>query len=191
MVAASQVSLGILAGGRASRLGGIDKALQPFAGTTLLARALDAFPETFAERLLSYNREPGDYLSGSGLRIVPDLRVGALGPLAALEALFHSCRTPWLVSVPVDIRDWPPALASGLIESVGQGQAGVALKDADGLQPLVGLWNVPALAASVSAALDAGERAVHRWLAAHQIPVHDISPWRLGNLNSRADFFPR
>ena len=66
--------------------------------------------------------------------------------------------------------------------------AGCTLSDADGLQPLVGLWKVAALGPSISAALDTGERAAHRWIAANSLPVHDISPWRLGNLNTAADF---
>ena len=190
MIDLSRVSLGVLAGGRGSRLGGADKAFLEYRGYSLLTRTLHAFPETFSERLLSYNREPGAVVSALGLRIVPDLRPDQPGPLAALEALFWACRTPWLLTVPVDIRDWPPKLSTELRELTEEGRDGCVLVDADGLQPLVGLWNVSLLRGSASAALDAGELAVHRWLASNTLPVHDISPFCLGNLNSPADFFP-
>ena len=186
MIAPELVTLGILAGGRATRLGGIDKAFVEFHGESLLTRTLRAFPHSFAERLLSYNRTPDKPMPG--LRIVHDLRADHLGPLAALEALFDACKTPWLLSVPVDIRDWPPLLAGELLQRAEQGAACVVVSDADGLQPLIGLWNVAALRESVAAALDSGERAVHRWLAPQALLIHDIAPLRLGNLNSTADF---
>lgn len=184
MIAPELVTLGILAGGRATRLGGIDKAFATFQGESLLARTLRAFPQPFAERLLSYNRTPCAPMPR--LRLVRDLRAGHLGPLAALEALFVACKTPWLLSVPVDMRDWPPMLAGELLQLAEQGA--VVVSDADGLQPLIGLWNMAALRESVAAALDSGERAVHRWVATQVVLIHDISPLRLGNLNSTTDF---
>ncbi len=191
MIDTQHVSLGILAGGRGSRLAGADKALLEYQGSTQLSRILHACAEPFAERLLSYNRMPGPLVSTSGLRIVADLRPGQQGPLAALEALLVACKTLWLLSIPVDIRDWPRELASDLMRSTPANADGCVLRDADGLQPLVGLWKVSILRDSVTAALDSGERAVHRWLAANPLPVHDISPLRLGNLNSPADFAAR
>jgi molybdopterin-guanine dinucleotide biosynthesis protein A len=191
MIDAQHVSLGILAGGRGSRLAGADKALLEYQGNALLTRVLRSCAEPFAERLLSYNREPGPLVSAFGLRIVADLRPGQQGPLVALEALFGACKTPWLLTIPVDICESPPGLATELMQAQSGDADGCVLRDADGLQPLVGLWNVPALRDSVTAALDSGERAVHRWLAANPLPVHDISPLRLGNLNSPADFAAR
>ena len=186
MIEPGQTSLGILAGGRASRLGGIDKAFAEFQGETLLARTLRNLPEPFAARLLSYNRSPGFALPG--IVVVPDLRPGQPGPLAALEALFQACRTHWLLTAPVDIRHWPPELVARLLDHAVEAVDGCAIADADGLQPLVGIWKVRALQASVASALDAGERAVHRWFAAQALPVLDIAPFRLGNLNTAGDF---
>ncbi len=157
-----------------------------FQGETLLARTLRNFPEPFAARLLSYNRSPGATVPG--VEVVPDLRPGHPGPLAALEALFQACPTTWLLTVPVDVRDWPPDLVAKLLREAGPGSIGYAVADADGLQPLVGIWNAGALRISVVSALDAGELAAHRWLAAQTLPAVDIAPFRLGNLNSAADF---
>jgi len=191
MIDAKLVSLGILAGGRGARLGGADKALLQYQGMTLLERALRTLPEPFADRLLSYNREPGALVIAAGLRLVPDLRAEQTGPLAALEALFHACRSPWLLTVPVDIRDWPEDLAADLLRATLGDADGCVVRDVDGLQPLVGLWNIAALRTDLGQALDNSERAVHRWLESHALPVHDISPWCLGNLNSPADFVSR
>ena len=42
MLARDQVTLGILAGGQARRMGGVDKALLTYHGTSLLSRTLTA-----------------------------------------------------------------------------------------------------------------------------------------------------
>jgi molybdopterin-guanine dinucleotide biosynthesis protein A len=183
-----RITLGILAGGRALRLDGADKALLEIEGEPLLARTLRAFPEEFAERLLSYNRD-GDSVSAFGLRVVADARAGFPGPLAALEALSIACRTPWLLTVPVDCRNIPPTLAGELANAVSGD--GVVVRDADGVQPLLGLWRVEALRTAIAAAFDAGELVVHRLISRLDLQIHDISPRRLGNLNTPADFSSR
>ena len=185
MIGFEQITLGLLAGGRASRLDGADKALLTIAGETLLARTLRAFPENYSERLLSYNRAVAATLV-SGLRVVADTKPDFPGPLAALEALSATCRTPWLLTVPVDCRDIPESLASDLLSH--SGHDGAVLQDAEGLQPLLALWRVDALRPAVAAAFAAGELAVHKLVPTLDLRVHDISPRRLGNLNTPADF---
>jgi molybdopterin-guanine dinucleotide biosynthesis protein A len=180
-----RITLGILAGGRASRLDGADKALLHFDGESLLQRTLRAFPERYCERLLSYNRIDGVQLPPE-LRIVTDQRSDFPGPLAALEALGASCATPWLLTVPVDVREIPAALAADLIEAAGPD--GVMLRDADGLQPLVALWRVEILALAVANAFATDQRAAHELISGMEMRFHDISPRRIGNLNTLDDF---
>jgi molybdopterin-guanine dinucleotide biosynthesis protein A len=180
-----RITLGILAGGRASRLDGADKAWLMIDGETLLARTLRAFPENYCERLLSYNRAV-DAALVSSLRVVADSRPDFPGPLAALEALSAACRTPWLLTVPVDCRDIPESFASNLLSNAGRD--GVVLKDADGLQPLLALWRVETLIRAVAAAFESGDWAAHKLIRGLDLRIHDISPRRLGNLNTPADF---
>lgn len=184
----ASVALGILAGGAATRLGGIDKAQAVYQGSSLLQRVLDQVGGGFGEMLLSHN---GDGLIAlqACMRQLPDLRPGRAGPLAGIEALLHATRCEWLMTVPTDVRQLPPQLADTLLLALADDdECGVALADADGLQPLVALWPVIAARAAVSLALDGGEHAVHvlsRTLCPRRV---DISPWRIGNLNSPADF---
>lgn len=187
MIPTGLVSLGVLAGGRASRLGGADKAGLVYSGASLLARTLAAFPEPFAERLLSYNREPTLPLPPS-VRVVRDLRPDFPGPLAALESLLAACAAPWLLTVPIDCRSIPPGLAETLIRNAGPD--GTVVHDRDGLQPLVGLWRVAALQPAVACAFESGESAVHRLLPRLELAVSDVSPQCLGNLNTPEDFDP-
>jgi molybdopterin-guanine dinucleotide biosynthesis protein A len=89
------VSLGILAGGQARRLGGRDKARIMRDGRTQLMHVLAAFPLPFREKLLSYNRDPAG-LAAANLRVVSDLTPGYAGPVAALEAL--AARMPFALA---------------------------------------------------------------------------------------------
>lgn len=182
-----QVSLGILAGGRGQRLGRVDKAFVEFQGEPLLSRTLHALGADFAEVLLSYNGRD-DRVLDSGVRVVPDLRADFPGPLAGLEALLHAAGSEWLLTVPVDLRDIPGDLAETLLRALEPDDAGVVLRDADGLQPLVALWPVRAGRAAATAALDARRGAVHELTHSMRLRVHELSSCRLGNLNSPSDF---
>ena len=88
------------------------------------------------------------------------------------------------MSVPVDLRQLPFDLPERML-AVGQG---VMVSDADGLQPLVALWPVAEARDIVARALAAGEHAVHPLATRLRLAVLDISPGRLGNLNTPADF---
>ena len=194
------ITLGILAGGRGMRLGGVDKALCIFRGESLLDRTVAAFTERELgshEVLISRGKAmpslPDDsryHASGcrpSQFRIVPDLRDGSLGPLAGLEALLAATQTPWLLSTPVDLRDVPTQLGAQMRARVADDIA-CAVRDADGLQPLVGLWPVASALPAVRAALDAGRLSAHGLLAQFEHAILDLSPARLGNLNRSEDF---
>lgn len=187
MIGRGQITLGILAGGRALRLGGVDKAFAEYRGQSLLARTLDAMGEGFCETLVSHpGNEPR--LARMPLRTVPDRRADFPGPLAGIEAMLHAARSPWLLTLPVDVRDIPPGLCQSLCEAaIGPG---VVIQDAQGLQPIVGLWRVDAVRPTVTAALDSGQLAAHRLVSMLGLKIHDISPLRLGNLNTPADFEP-
>ena len=187
MIDAGLVTLGILAGGQALRIGGRDKARLVREGRTQLERVLAAFHLPFRERLLSYNRDPAG-LPAIGLRVVSDLTAGFAGPVAALQALAAECHSPWLLTVPVDCTSIPPTLGIDLLAAAGAD--GTGIDDADGPQPLVGLWRVAALRPACEHALASGHPRARDVRAALQVRILDLSPLRLGNLNSPEDIDP-
>ncbi len=187
MIGRDQITLGILAGGQARRLGGVDKAFAEYRGQSLLARTLGAMGEGYSEILLSHpGNEPR--LARMPLRVVPDRRTDFPGPLAGIEALLYATCSPWLLTLPVDVRDIPLDLCQALCEAAAG--SGVVIQDAQGLQPIIGLWQVAAVRPVVTAALNSSQLAAHRLVSALGLKVHDISPLRLGNLNTPADFEP-
>lgn len=185
MIARQCVSLGVLAGGQGRRLGGVDKAFAIFHDQTLLERCLAGAGSGFAEYLISHPANDPRF-AALGLRNVIDRRKGGWGPLAGLEALLLECRSPWLLTLPVDVRDIPGHLVTTLLSH--SDADGSVLRDADGSQPLCALWHVGTVAPIVSNRLDNGQRAAQSLLKKLAMTIHDISPQRLGNLNTPQDF---
>jgi molybdopterin-guanine dinucleotide biosynthesis protein A len=178
----SSVTLGILAGGRATRLGGIDKAWLERDGVAQVLRLSRRFAAEVAAILVSANRDPARY-AGHGLQVVADAPAG-LGPIGGLAALATAARTPWLMTLPVDLLGVNECLLRTLQAS---GPRGAFAEDEQGIQPLVALWRVDLLRDALPAALAEGDYAVQR-LQRHlgMTPVR-FAGVRFGNLNTPAD----
>ena len=140
MIAARDVTLGILAGGRGSRLGGGDKAWIERDGVPQVVRIARRFAREAGTVLISANRDAAKY-ERLGLHVVAD-RVEDLGPIGGLDALATACATPWLLTIPVDLVAVNDCLLPTLASAGG---AGASIEDDDGVQPLVALWNAGAL----------------------------------------------
>lgn len=184
MPASSPVTLGILAGGRASRLGGIDKAWLLRDGLPQVMRWQRVFAGDVAATLVSANRDLGRYRD-AGLQAVADRGEPDLGPMGGLDALAATCVTPWLLTIPVDLVNADSHLLSVL--TAGRARDGAYAIDEEGVQPLVALWRTEALRIAVSAALQAGDHAVyglHRKLDMTSVRIPGPA---FGNLNTPAD----
>lgn len=185
MITSESVTAGILAGGRAVRLGGIDKAWHVYRGHALILRTQQALAGQARSLLVSANRNQERHRS-LGLQPVADRLGGAIGPLAGLDALFDACPTPWLVTVPVDLARIPDDLVARL--AGGGAPNGAVARDRDGVQPLVALWPVERASALLTEVLADGQRSA--WSLLRRLgPVEvDFSELHFGNLNRPEDF---
>jgi molybdopterin-guanine dinucleotide biosynthesis protein A len=181
---ASQVTLGILAGGLGARLGGVDKAWLERDGLAQVLRWQRRFGDETAAVLVSANRDHGRYAQ-AGLRSVTDRAPGGQGPLAGIDALAAACATPWLLTVPVDLIGVNECLLPTLASAAGS--VGAFAVDDDGPQPLVALWSLSALQPSLGAALARGDVAVHALQAALRMAAVRLDGVRFGNLNTPDD----
>jgi molybdopterin-guanine dinucleotide biosynthesis protein A len=132
----------ILAGGRSSRMGGLDKALTALAGRPLLQRVIDRVAPQVRELALSVERE-SVALAGFGLPQLPDPRPGYQGPLGGLlSGLRHFApRRGWLLLAPCDAPFLPPDLAERLRDGAERAQAPAALAVQGGAwQPTFSIW---------------------------------------------------
>jgi molybdenum cofactor guanylyltransferase len=165
----------VLAGGRGSRMGGVDKGLQPHHGMPLAQHALLRLGPQVGELMINANRNLGAYES-MGVPVWPDASADYPGPLAGLLAGLERCETPYLVSVPCDTPNFPDDLVAKLAQALVEQQADIAMAAIreDGqlrTQPVFCLLKSE-LMESLVAYLHSGERKIDRWTAMHRcVPV--------------------
>ena len=181
---AANITLGILAGGRAVRLGGRDKAWLQHEGQPQVLRWRDRFANEVSAIVVSANRDLPRYAAAE-LEVVTDEASADLGPIAGLAALAAASRTPWLLTIPVDVLSVDGSLLPMLVAGIGVD--GAYARDDDGVQPLVALWRVAAMRSTISAAIASGDTAVHSLQRRlHMAPVR-FEGVRFGNLNTPED----
>ena len=182
MLPASQVTLGILAGGRATRLDGRDKAWLTRGGTPQVLRIARRFGAECSAVCVSANRDLDAYV-GHGFNAVSD-RHPDIGPMGGIDALLAACRTPWLLTLPVDLVDANDCLLRTLAAAGG---VGAVAEDDDGLQPLVALYRADALRDPLQRAIVARQYSVQLLQAQLGLQVVRFSGFRFGNLNTPED----
>ena len=180
----SQITLGILAGGRATRLGGTDKAWIERDGVPQVLRWQRRFAAEAGAMLVRANRDLPRYRE-AGLHAVADRVDGDFGPIAGLEALLAHSRTPWLLTLPVDLVGVNDCLLPTLCAE--RGPNGAYARDDDGDQPLVALWHVGAALPAATSAIQRNETAIHALQARLQMPAVRFNGVRFGNLNTPDD----
>lgn len=183
----------ILAGGRASRMGGGDKGLLDLGGRPLLARVVSRLAPQCAALALNANGDPAR-LAAFGLPVLTDGVPGLPGPLAGILAGMDwaaALGVDRMLSAPGDTPFLPGDLAARLAAG-GDGIVLAAGRDAGGLvsdHPAVGLWPV-ALRDGLRAFLDGGGRRVGAFARAHGAA---LAVWEAGasdpffNINTPAD----
>ena len=130
----------ILAGGRGSRMGHVDKGLQPFRGQTMAQHVLARLEPQVSTVAINANQHLDTYAS-FGAPVWPDDLEGFAGPLAGLETGLRRCATPLLASVPCDSPFVPLDLVARLQQALHAVGADLALAETeeDGrLQPQPG-----------------------------------------------------
>ena len=90
------VTLGLIAGGRATRLGGIDKAWLLRDGVSQTQRWQQRFAPEVDAILASSNGDAAPF-AALGIPVVAD-QVRDVGPIAGLDALAAACATQWLLT---------------------------------------------------------------------------------------------
>jgi molybdopterin-guanine dinucleotide biosynthesis protein A len=162
----------VLAGGRGSRMGGVDKGLQNHHGVPLALHALLRLQPQVGEAMINANRNLSAYES-MGVPVWPDAQSDFPGPLAGMLVGLERCETPYLVTVPCDTPNFPldlvERLAAGLVAE-GADLAMAATHERDELvrQPVFCLLKAELLESLVRY-LQSGERKIDRWTAQHRM----------------------
>jgi molybdenum cofactor guanylyltransferase len=199
----------ILAGGRGSRMGGVDKGLQPFSGTPLAVHTLQRLQAQqgapLAQIVVNANRNIATYES-LHMTVWPDALPDAFeGPLAGFLTGLQRCNTPYLLTVPCDTPLFPLDLVQRLAQALQNSQANIAMAsapetDAKGHtsvrpQPVFCLLRASpgaGLAPSLEAFMQAGGRKIDAWTAQQRsvqvvFDLPDDDPQAFANANTLAE----
>lgn len=168
----------ILAGGRGSRMGGVDKGLQLLGGTPMVMHTMNRLRPQVGQVLINANRNLDTYAT-FGVPVIADGLKDYPGPLAGLLAGLERCETPWLVTVPCDTPRFPADLVSRLAETLERDRADIAMASGREsakagspmrTQPVFCLLKA-SLRDSLRAYLDQGQRKIDLWTALHRCVV--------------------
>jgi molybdopterin-guanine dinucleotide biosynthesis protein A len=122
----SEITGLILAGGRGSRMGGVDKGLQNFNGIPLALHTMLRLSPQVGELMINANRNLGAY-EAFGAPVWPDVLSDYAGPLAGFLTGLERCETPWLATVPCDTPLFPADLVARLADAAGREGAEIAM----------------------------------------------------------------
>lgn len=170
----------ILAGGRATRMGGGDKGLLPLGQARVIDHVIARLAPQVDMMALNANGDPARF--DLGLPVIPDTVGGRAGPLAGVlagldwaagqgaEAIITvAADTPFFpTDLVARLRDRAAGQSPPLVLAATKGGAAVKSKSALGVirHPTFGLWPV-ALRDDLRSALDGGLRKVVLWTERH------------------------
>lgn len=181
----------VLAGGRGTRMGSVDKGLQDFGGRPMVLHVIERLLPQVSELHINANQNLETYRA-MGYPVSEDAVGGFAGPLAGLHSGLLHCRTPWLVTAPCDSPYLPLNLVEQLKASLHSAGADLAVPvtvEGGVRQPhpvfcLVRTDLLPHL----TAFLEGGGRKVDAWyssLCVVEVPFTDASAFR--NINTMAE----
>ena len=167
----------ILAGGRGSRMGGVDKGLQNFNGVPLALHTLMRLGPQVGDVIINANRNLAAYES-FGVPVWPDITSMGdyAGPLAGFMTGLERCETPYLLTIPCDTPLFPHDLVTRMADAFEANDADFAVASApeeDGqikAQPVFCLMGTHMLE-SLMAFTHSGGRKIDAWTAQHKV-VH-------------------
>ena len=183
----------VLAGGRGTRMGHVDKGLQPFRGATMVQHVMRRLAPQVGALAVNANQNL-DVYAGFGVPVWPDRLSGFEGPLAGLATGMARCATPLLATAPCDSPFLPSDLVARLHQALTSDGADLALAETgepgpDGApriqpQPVFALVRTIALP-HLDAYLAGGGRRMDGWYAAIRVArvrFDDASAFR--NINT-------
>jgi len=176
----------ILAGGRGTRMGGVEKGLLDWRGRPLIAHLIDALAPQVDHILINANRAHERYAI-FGLPIIRDhVEFEGFGPLAGMHTALSHAATERVICVPCDMPELPDDLVARLLQATqaepsrpSLAYAVAAARAYPTLSLLHRSYRDP-----LAASLSQGHCAAWRWLDEHgAIPV-DFGGIKLANFNT-------
>ena len=183
----SQITGLVLAGGRGSRMGGVDKGLQTFRGAPMVLHVILRLTPQVGTLIINANQNIGPY-EGFGYPVWPDQLSGFAGPLAGLQTGLSRCETAYLATAPCDSPFLPDDLVAALGDALIAADADIAVAVTEEgerrTHPVFSLMKTTVLP-SLDAYLQDGGRKIETWyrsLPFVEVPFADADAFR--NINT-------
>ena len=180
----------ILAGGKATRMGGVDKRELVIEGRTIFERQVEALAPCVVEIIVSSPRPIAGY------RSVRDAVAGA-GPLAGIAAGLAAAATPWLFVIAGDMPYVHRAFVELVVSRAEDGCDAVGIRIGGLAEPLCTVMRVAAWREVVARRLAAGrlkasslltdESLRVRWIEEDELRAVDPHLRALHNVNAPED----
>jgi molybdopterin-guanine dinucleotide biosynthesis protein A len=182
----------ILAGGKGSRMGGVDKGLQNFRGRRLVDHVYERLAPQVGGIIINANQNHEEYKT-FGVRVVSDALKektgGFAGPLAGLHAGLSVSKRSFLASVPCDSPFLPADLIERLHQRIDETGAELAVaKTGDQPHPVFSLMRRGVLD-HLADFLKGGGRKIDAWYATLNVVEvgFDDEPEAFSNINTREE----
>lgn len=170
----------ILAGGNATRLGGLDKSALCIRGRAILDRQLAALHGITGSRLIIANDPAFQARVPPEVRVVPDRMPGA-GALGGLYTALDAADTPWVLVLACDLPFIRAPFLEGICAiAVREAPDAVVPRTPDGWQPLAAVYATRS-APIVRQRLEAGDLQTNRIL--DRLRVREVGPIELAALD--------
>ena len=179
----------VLAGGRGTRMGGVDKGLQIFREKPMTAHVVERLAPQVGKLAINANQN-ADIYRNFGKPVWPDRLEAFPGPLAGLHIGMLKCDTTFLAAAPCDSPFLPMDLVARLMDAIDEHGAHVAFAvtgQGESLQahPVFCLLEVASCLPSLVQYLEGGGRRMVAWmrsLSAVEVHFPDESAFR--NINT-------
>jgi acetylornithine deacetylase/succinyl-diaminopimelate desuccinylase-like protein/molybdopterin-guanine dinucleotide biosynthesis protein A len=171
----------LVAGGRATRMGGVAKGLLRVGGESIAARSLALFRALFDAAIVVAN-DPAPY-AGLGAAIVPDLLPGRGAP-GGLHAALSAARTEWVFAAGCDM-PFLDARAIAFLAGRRAGAQAVLVRFGGRLEPLHAFWSRACLPV-LDRMLREGEPSLRELAAAVGARIVEEEEWRAVDPAGRA-----
>lgn len=182
-----QIDAVILAGGRATRMGGEDKGLIELAGIPMIQHVINRIKPQVTNIIINANRHQDKY-QNFGFPVISDNNNDFNGPLAGISQAMAYTKADYLISVACDCPMLPDNLVSKMLTAIEVHDADIAVaSDGKYMQPVIMLLK-PHLKSSIDAFLSRGDRKIILWYQQHKmitIPFTD-DPMAFININTPA-----
>ncbi len=187
-ISKNEITVVVLAGGKASRMEGEDKGLIVFRELPLIAHVVNVVKPKVSQILISANRNIEEY-ANFGKVIRDDLK-GFQGPLAGISKALKVCSTPYLLVLPCDSPLVDASLIDSLIEKMEVSKVDICVAHDGSIMHATFALMKTKLEKSLEEFLEEGGRKMALWYRQQSLERIDVSSHLevLTNINRPEDF---